>query len=114
MGVAARVKVRKVKKGGRPKGNKAIDPIIGKRIRQARKQHNPSLTQEELAQYIGVSVTSVRNWEQGQFEPTHENIIEIAKICGVDIRWLKGVDERKLADYTTDELLAEIKRRIEK
>ena len=113
MGVAERVKVRKVNKGGMPKGIKPVNPVIGERIRKARKKHKPRLTQEELAQKIGISVTSVRNWEKGRFEPAEENIIEIAKACGVDALWLKGLHERNLQDYTTDELLAEIKRRIE-
>lgn len=86
----------------RPKGRKPIDPTIGERIRQARKQQNPPLTQEQLAQQIDVSVTSVRNWEKGRFEPTHDYLQRISDICNVDIEWLQGFDVSTIIKKSLD------------
>lgn len=41
---------------------------IGQAIKTARK--TAGLTQMELAKYLGVSVSSVRKWEQGRVRPT--------------------------------------------
>lgn len=87
---------------GRPKRTQPVNHIIGERIRQARKQHNPSLTQEELAQKIGASVTSVRNWEKGRFEPTSEYLQEISNICNVDVKWLQGLDVPTIIEQSLD------------
>lgn len=41
---------------------------FAEKIKEYRKRK--FLTQEEFAQYLGVSITSVNRWETGKFEPT--------------------------------------------
>lgn len=45
---------------------------IGQAIKAARKA--TGLKQTELAEYLGISVSSVRKWEQGRVRPTAEAI----------------------------------------
>ncbi|MBO5312648.1 MAG: helix-turn-helix transcriptional regulator [Clostridia bacterium] len=52
-----------------------VDPRLGKRIQLYREKTGKS--QEELAEYIGVSVTSVSNIERGANYPSFENFIKI-------------------------------------
>ncbi len=60
--------------------NKAL---IGERIRIARE--NKKLTQEKLAECIGISTTSLSNIEQGKTSPNLKNMIAIAKVLDISI-----------------------------
>lgn len=42
------------------------------------------LTQTEAASRIGVAQPSVANWESGRANPTITNIMEIARVYGVE------------------------------
>ena len=55
--------------------------MLGEKIRNLRKENN--ISQEELAEKLNVSRQSVSLWENGQTQPSIENIIAIAKIFGV-------------------------------
>lgn len=61
--------------------------MLGDKIRQHRKRNH--LSQEELAEKLGVSRQSISLWENNQTQPTIENIVVLAK----------------LFDISTDELL---------
>ena len=113
-------------KVGRPSKTNPIDRIIGERIRKARQEKG--YTQKELATMMGVTVDSVRGWENHRVMPNSEERFEsLAVALDVDKMWLMnqdakvGIDitkypslkEELLHSMTTDELLAEIKRRIE-
>lgn len=71
---------------------------IGKRIKQLRKKND--LTQEKLADYLGISYKSVSKWETGITFPDLSMIVPISKLLGVSTDELLGVknevpDERK-------------------
>lgn len=71
---------------------------IGKRIKQLRKEND--LTQEKLADYLGISYKSVSKWETGITFPDLSMIVPISKLLGVSTDELLGVknevpDERK-------------------
>ena len=55
--------------------------MLGDKIRQHRKRNH--LSQEELAEKLGVSRQSVSLWENNQTQPSIENIIVLSKLLGV-------------------------------
>ena len=44
-----------------------MDNGLGERLRDARK--DKKLTQEEVAEKIGVTTTTIQNWEKGKYIP---------------------------------------------
>ncbi|MGN0011723.1 MAG: helix-turn-helix domain-containing protein [Candidatus Bruticola sp.] len=56
---------------------------ISKRIKNARKQ--AGLKQADMAEKVGVSVTSVSLWENGKQVPDFEKIKKIAQVTGLSI-----------------------------
>ena len=64
---------------------------IGENIKRLRRERE--LTQEQLADELGVSFQAVSRWEQGQSYPDVEMIPEIALYFGVSADELMGVDE---------------------
>ena len=62
------------------------------RLLQYRKQHN--LSQEELAEKIGVSRQAVSKWERSEASPDTDNLISLAEVYGVSLdELLKGKPE---------------------
>jgi phage repressor protein C with HTH and peptisase S24 domain len=59
---------------------------MGDRIRKARQAQK--LTQQGLAQRLGIARVSVTNWERGQTVPDTKRIPEIASILGVSPDWI--------------------------
>ncbi len=55
--------------------------MLSDSIRNLRKENN--MSQDELAERLGVSRQSISLWETGQTQPTIENIIGLAKIFNV-------------------------------
>ena len=64
--------------------------MIGKRLKQARKQKG--MTQQDLAKTIGVSVGSVKKWEQDIVDPNTATLISIAVALNVSLDYLFGND----------------------
>ncbi len=84
---------------------------IGERISELRKAK--SLSQEELAEQLGVSRQSVSKWETGTAVPDTENAIAMSKIFGVTTDFLltgqynnPGADSGKIT-YTKPETVKE-------
>lgn len=129
-------------KGGRPKRETIIkdkDIEIGKRLLLLRKeaknpkQKNKIITQQDLADLLDVSVQQIRNYEHGRQGIPKDKVIKLSTIFGVNTDYLlcrtdyknpkeelyaeksnEPIKTEMLAYFTTDELLAEIRRRIEK
>ena len=57
-----------------------VDARLGQRIQMYRER--AGISQEELAEHIGVSVTSVSNIERGANYPSFENFIKILNFIG--------------------------------
>jgi transcriptional regulator with XRE-family HTH domain len=92
---------------------------IGKNIRRIRKYKK--FTSEELGKGIGETGHTIGRYERGERTPSITKLKEIASALGVNLTELLGEEDtalnleikvKQLEDYTTDELLAEIKRRI--
>lgn len=56
-----------------------------KRMREIRK-----MTQNELAEYVGVRQSTITKWEQGKFTPDVETLKEIARILRCSAGYLVG------------------------
>ena len=62
---------------------------LGNRLAELRKQHG--LSQEELADQLGVSRQAVSKWERGEASPDTDNLIELARIYGISLDELLGL-----------------------
>ena len=72
--------------------------MIPDNIRKLRKKNH--MSQDELAEKLGVSRQSVSLWENGQTQPTIENIIALAKVF--DVSSDEILMETDAADNTAD------------
>ena len=79
-----------------------IKKLLGKRIQEIRK--SKKLTQEKVAEFVGIETHSLSNIETGRFYPTSENLEKIIKILDISISELFECEH--LQDDKT--LLAEI------
>lgn len=59
-----------------------IKLLLGKRIQELRK--SKSLTQEYMAEVIGIETASLSNIERGKYYPTAENLNKIITVLGVE------------------------------
>lgn len=57
-------------------------------LRRIRKEKK--MTQQQLADQIGVNVYAIKSWESGRYEPTTKNAFEVAKVLGVTMDELLG------------------------
>lgn len=62
------------------------------RLRAVREQHG--LTQEELAQRIGLSRSQIQRLEKGGSEPSTETIANLAHALDVSMEYLLGLSEK--------------------
>ncbi len=72
--------------------------MLSDNIRFYRKQLN--LSQEELAEKVGVSRQSISFWETGQTQPTIDNIIALSKIFDVSSDMLLGTCSHAVPQQT--------------
>ena len=81
--------------------------LVGRRIQYFRKR--TGLTQEQLAEIIGIDTVSLSKIETGRNYPTAENISKIAEILNVDVYEFYMSDE-----ISNESLLKEIYTGLEK
>lgn len=62
--------------------------MLSERMKQLRKANN--LTQQELADRIGVSVGAIKHWEQGKGEPNTAMLVSMAVLFNVSCDYLVG------------------------
>lgn len=60
-----------------------LDMSLGENIAARRKALR--LSQEYLAEQLGVSRQAVSKWENGQTEPTAKNLVELSKLFGITV-----------------------------
>lgn len=63
---------------------------LGERIKDCRLKAN--LSQEKLAELVGVSRQAVTKWESGQSAPNTENLFKLAEILGTTVDFLLTAD----------------------
>lgn len=74
--------------------------IVGKRIKELRKRL--SLTQEELAERVGVSRSALANYESGLREPKGDILVRFAKVFNITTDYLLGKAGRTNNPKPTD------------
>lgn len=73
--------------------------MLGEKIRKLRKENK--ISQEALAEKLGVSRQSISLWENDQTIPSMENIVAIANIFGVSTdELLKDNDEKEVEEIS--------------
>lgn len=82
--------------------------MLGEQIKKLRIQKG--LTQQQLAEVLHISTSSVGMWEQGRREPDATMLIQIADFYGVTVDYLLG--REKLSD-TQKALIAETIQQLE-
>lgn len=70
-----------------------LKTLFGKNLRKARRRND--LTQEKLAEILGVSVEFVSNMERGVNAPSFETIEKIAKAFDLSAAQLFDFEEEK-------------------
>ncbi|BCR36495.1 helix-turn-helix domain-containing protein [Mariniplasma anaerobium] len=75
----------------------------GKKLYELRKQK--SLSQEDVANELGVSRQSVSLWETNQASPSMENLIGFAKLFNISLDELVGLKKNEKAVNNTDKSL---------
>ena len=78
------------------KGKVNFMALLSENIKTLRKQNN--MTQKDLADFLGVHVSSVCKYESGAAMPTPEAITRLAKFFGVSTDYLYGVEQYALGD----------------
>jgi transcriptional regulator with XRE-family HTH domain len=95
--------------------NNAININLGSNVKLYREKIG--ISQRELGRKINVTGQLIQKIESGQANPSIQTLNQISKELNISLDVLSGFkhnfETKRLEDYTTDELLAEIKRRIE-
>jgi transcriptional regulator with XRE-family HTH domain len=88
--------------------------VVGERLSEIRKDHND--TQATLADYLKVSVSAIRSWEQEKSSPPHDMLVSICRHYQVSADYLLGLSDvdpayiqRQRLERFTKEELAELK-----
>ena len=58
-----------------------MEKTMGKRIAEHRKRLG--LTQDALAEKLGVTAQAVSKWENGTADPSTSNLLKLAKLYGI-------------------------------
>ena len=64
---------------------------LGNRIKNARL--SAGLTQEKVAELVGVSRAAISRWELGEIEPKIEHLATLSKALGISTDHLLGTEE---------------------
>ncbi len=83
--------------------------MIGERLSEVRKDHGD--TQASLATRLGVSLPTVRAWEQEKSSPSHEMLVAVCRLYHVSADYLLGlsdvdpayVQQKRLEQLTPEE-----------
>ena len=65
--------------------------MIGERLSEVRRDYGEN--QSELAEYLCVSLSTIRSWEQDKSAPSHEALVAICKRYHVSADYLLGLTD---------------------
>lgn len=65
--------------------------MLGERLSEVRKDHGD--TQAVLAQKLGVSLPTVRAWEQERSSPSHNLLVALCRLYGISSDYLLGLTD---------------------
>ena len=87
-----------------------MDNAFGKRLKILRKEHH--ITQVQLAERMDQTESNIRNYELGKAFPRIPGLMVLSEMFGVSTDFLLGLSvQTSIQDFSTEELLAELKRR---
>ena len=84
---------------------------LGERIKEQRKKSG--LSQERVAELVGVSRQSVTKWESGQSAPSTENLFKLAEIFGTTVDMLLDIPDEKNSQSTDQAQIKELASQIQ-
>ena len=84
---------------------------LGERIKNHRTR--AGLSQERVAELVGVSRQSVTKWESGQSAPSTENLFRLAEIFGTTVDMLLDIPDEKNAQSTDQAQIKELTSQIQ-
>ena len=84
---------------------------LGERIKNQRTR--AGLSQERVAELVGVSRQSVTKWESGQSAPSTENLFKLAEIFGTTVDMLLDIPDEKNAQSTDQAQIKELTSQIQ-
>lgn len=83
--------------------------MIGELLAEVRKDHHE--TQEDLAVYLHVSISTIRSWERESSSPNHDFLVKICRHYDVSSDYLLGLTrvdpmdmQRQQGQLTKEEL----------
>ena len=84
--------------------------MIGELLAEVRKDHNH--TQQDLANLLHISISTVRSWESEKSSPSHEMLVSICRLYQVSADYLLGltrvdpmyVQRQRLENFSQEEL----------
>ncbi len=79
-----------------------IKKLLGKRIKEIRR--NKGLTQDELAEKIGIESGSISNIENGKYYPTADNLEKIIKALNISPQNLFVIEHNQDNDVLLNEI----------
>ena len=79
---------------------------LGERIKNQRTR--AGLSQERVAELVGVSRQSVTKWESGQSAPSTENLFRLAEIFGTTVDMLLDIPDEKNSQSTDQAQIKEL------
>lgn len=80
--------LKKHRKQQSKRKQKEVEETLGENIRKNRKRMK--MTQELVAEYVGVSRQAPAKWEGGNSDPSTSNLIALAKLFDMDVNRLIG------------------------
>ena len=84
---------------------------LGERIKNQRTR--AGLSQERVAELVGVSRQSVTKWESGQSAPSTENLFKLAEIFGTTVDMLLDIPDEKNSQSTDQAQIKELTSQIQ-
>ena len=84
---------------------------LGERIKYQRTR--AGLSQERVAELVGVSRQSVTKWESGQSAPSTENLFRLAEIFGTTVDMLLDIPDEKNSQSTDQAQIKELTSQIQ-
>lgn len=84
--------------------------MIGELLAEVRKDHNH--TQQDLADLLHISISTVRSWENEKSSPSHEMLVNVCRLYQVSADYLLGLTRvdpmymmrRQLESFSQEEL----------
>lgn len=86
----------------------AIKELLGKRILIIRK--SKKLTQEQLAEKIGIDTSSISNIENGRYYPSAENLEKLLCVLEITPNELFQLDNLNNQNILIDEMIKDMKK----